>query len=59
MGKVLECQCGFNAGGPECTVDELKDVALAHIRVNHPELITEHGEEGVRDLTPRFVRDTA
>lgn len=57
LGKRLECECGFAAGGPDTGLDELKDIAVAHIKVNHPDLLSEHGEEGVRANTESFVRD--
>lgn len=59
MAKVLECQCGFTAGGPDSTLDELRDVAVTHVKRNHPDLYAEHGDDGIRANTENFVREVA
>lgn len=60
MAKVLECPCGFTAGGPDSSVEELGDIAVVHLKTNHPERIEEAGgEDAVRAATPQFVREVA
>ena len=58
MGKQLECDRGFSAGGPDTTVDELKDVAVIHVKTVHPDMLQQMGgEEGVKAATPGMLKD--
>lgn len=58
MGKQLDCDCGFVAGGPDTTVEELKEVAVVHVKTAHPDMLSQFGgEEGVRAATPGMVKD--
>lgn len=58
-GKLLECDCGFRAGGSDTTLEELGDVAVIHLRTAHPERYEKLGEETIRDRVGEFVREVA
>lgn len=57
MGKELLCECGFRAGGPDTSEEELGDLAVVHVRRVHPDLWQQQGEQGIRQMTPALLRD--
>ena len=57
MAKQLQCECGFTAGGKDATMEQLQNIAVQHIKDVHPEMLREHGEPGVREMTPSFIHD--
>lgn len=58
MAKQLQCDCGFTAGGPDSTLEELQDVAVAHVKRTHPDLFQQQGEQGIRNMTPALLKET-
>ena len=58
MGKQLECDCGFSAGGQDTIIEELQDVAIIHVKTVHPDMLQQMGgEAGVKAATPGMVKD--
>lgn len=57
MAKQLQCDCGFTAGGPDATAEQLKNIGVQHIKDNHPEMLQQHGEQQVRQTLGNYIRD--
>ncbi len=57
MAKQLKCDCGFTAGGPDTTLEQLQNIAVQHVKDNHPDLLRQHGEAQLRAMSVNFIRD--
>ena len=58
MSKQLQCDCGFIAGGPDTTIEELQEVAVVHVKMVHADMLPQMGgEQGVRAATPSMLKE--
>jgi hypothetical protein len=49
---VLRCPCGTNLSGG--TEDEIVEVAFAHLREEHPDMVDDYGREHILFMAVRL-----